>query len=144
MQAGFGKRRKFEDATPDFTAMIDCMFLLLMFNMIAFTITGSSDVEVPAARYAKGADPTEAVTITILAAADRLKESTFVVGESGGGPSASLSDVQSAIESAAAEGRRQVVIKAERTVPYRDVLAVARIAGAVEGASLLVAVQQPK
>lgn len=136
------RRRRGEDVRIDFTAMIDCMFLLLMFNMIAYTITGSTSVELPEARFAKGADVSKATEIMILSNA-ATGGATYHIGDAGA-PKASLQDVRAAIERAAAAGERRVVIKAEKRVPYKFVQEIGALASAVGDRSLYIAVAQPR
>lgn len=143
MEDPFVRKKKHEQLLIDFTPMIDCMFLLLMFNMIAYTITGGHDVNVPAARYAKGADAPKAVVVAILEPKEPQGEPPMFLGGINGKP-ARLEDIRAALEEAARQGSRKVVIKAERKVPSRCILDVARLVGSVEGGSLLLAVQQPK
>jgi biopolymer transport protein ExbD len=134
------KKRKHEEVHIDFTPMIDCMFLLLMFNMIAFTLTGSSDLDMPKARYATGNDAADATTITIrqpAAPGDPSHVEIEGVEKTG---SATLEEIRTAIQQAAAEGKMQVVIKAEKRVPIRELMDVASQVGEVEGTSLLLAV----
>lgn len=134
------KRKKHEEVHIDFTPMIDCMFLLLMFNMIAFTLTGSSDLDMPKARYATGNDAADATTITIRQPqlpGDKCRVEIEGVQQDA---SASMDDVRDAIRKAAAEGKMQVVIKAERRVLIRDLMDVAGQVGEVEGTTLLLAV----
>jgi biopolymer transport protein ExbD len=138
-----GRRQKHEEVLIDFTPMIDCMFLLLMFNMVAYTITGGSDIEVPSARYAKGADAPQATAVTILAPKQPGADATYHL-TGAGSPNVTLDEIKKAAQDAAAAGTKQVVIKAEKKVPYKYVQEVAQVIGSIDGGSLLIAVQQPK
>lgn len=138
----FHKPHKHEEVLIDFTPMIDCMFLLLMFNMIAYTITGGKDVDVPSARFAKGADAPDAIVVAILEPKEAGGEAPMRLGGAFGEP-ASLEQIKAAVEDAARAGSKKVVIKAERKVPYRFILDVAQVVGTIEGGTLLMAVQQP-
>lgn len=134
------EKRKHEEVHIDFTPMIDCMFLLLMFNMIAFTLTGSSDLDMPKARYATGNDAADATTITIRQPTQPSEPCHVEIEGVPKQASATLEEVRKAIEEAATEGKMQVVIKAERRVPIRELMDVASQVGEVEGTTLLLAV----
>lgn len=135
------KRHKFEDVLIDFTPMIDCMFLLLMFNMMAYTLTGSTDIQVPEARYAKGEDPKDATLITVTLGEERGTEPRIYLGDSRTGIPSTPADIEAAVKRAAIDGHHKIILKAEPRVPYRVILEVAQAIGAVEGTSLMIAVQ---
>lgn len=139
---GFAPRRhRHHDVHIDFTPMIDCMFLLLMFNMIAFVLTGSSDLDLPKAKYAKGNDAAEATTITIRQPARIGDPATIQIEGVQTERGATLAQVRAAVEQAVAKGKTQVVLRSERLVKVRDLMDVAGEVGQVEGTSLLLAVQ---
>lgn len=140
---GFTRRHKHEDVHIDFTPMIDCMFLLLMFNMIAYTLTGGGQIKVPTAKFAKGVDAPDATVIAILAPARESEPSTLLLGGPTGKP-VSLDQARSAIADAAKAGKKKVVIKAEKTAPYRAIAEVARLVGQIDGGTILLAVEQPR
>lgn len=138
---GHGSREA--DATPDFTPLIDCMFLLLMFNMFAYVLTGTRGVDVPEASYATGADPNEGITISLLEPRSVGAEAPIILGEVGG-REVTPDEIKKIVEDAVADGaKKKIVIKSDKRVPYRDVLKVAQAIASVEGGSLLIAVQPP-
>lgn len=140
------KKKKIEHAEPDFTAMIDCMFLLLMFNMMVFTLTGGGiKLNIPETENAKGADAHEAIEI-ILKEPEQKGDDAIIVLRAADKLNASLDDVKDYLEQeklALGSQTLQVVIKAEKKVAARDVLNVAKLVGAV-GGKILVAVQHPQ
>lgn len=137
---GFRKKKKHEDVLIDFTPMVDAMFLLLMFNMIAYTITGTTDVQVPEARFAKGEDDRSAVIVTILEPKTSGGDPQIFLGDSSG-KLTTPDEIRQVVEDAKIKGNNKVVIKAERRVPYKTVLEVSQAAGATEDIMILFAVQ---
>ncbi len=135
------KRRPIADALElDITPMIDITFLLLIFFLVTSTPDLQVAVELPPARHGLGVS---ARTATIVTIAERGGRGPALVYLADGKIGAPLSDdpatqereISETVEAALAEGRIDVLIKAERGVAHRDVARVAR-AAAIEGINL--------
>ena len=145
-----GKKREMEEvAECDFTPMIDAMFLLLMFNMIAYSLSGGSQLQLPRAKNSKGEDASEALVIMMVpgkagqgtrldirgSKKSQMNESTK--------SNATLDEVRRAIETYKDKSvtNKQVVIKIEKSIPYRELHEVSKYVGAAD-AGLLIAVKK--
>ena len=93
----FGGGRKVVDGEMDITPMIDVTFLLLIFFMVASTMQGTPDVDVPPAQHSIGVDSAGAAVVTILAAKNSSETSRIVLGD-GEGPEADLNEVRRYVE----------------------------------------------
>jgi biopolymer transport protein ExbD len=137
------------DDEMDITPMIDMTFLLLIYFLVVTTPDMRTSIDLPRASHGGAVSQRTATVIT--------------VGESGGGP-ATVYLADGKVESALAAGelpqqrdaiaehvrrglqddnRTDVVIKADRRVPHREVARVMRSASLVEGIKLHLAVLEP-
>lgn len=138
---GFGRDRSSGEREIDLTSAIDIVFLLLIFFVLTSAIAVQSKVAIPPARHGKGVDPTRSTIVTLLAPLRQGEDARILLGDRTEGPVNSLEEVEREIERGVAAGKSQVIIQAERTVPHRDVLEVARIVGAKDQGVLYIAVQ---
>jgi biopolymer transport protein ExbD len=139
--------RRVEDTNLDITPMIDIVFLLIIFFLVASTPDAETAVDLPQARYGGGVAKRESAIITI-ARTDVPGRADVYLGE-GKNPDTLVSrDIQIQNErliaylqeALTAEGRSKVLIMAEKGVLHRDVARVAAAAGVVAGESLYLAV----
>ena len=129
----------------DMTPMIDCVFLLLVFFLVGSIPDLKTTVELAPARYGAGTDPHTATIVTI---ADRGSPGPALVyladGKIGAplpdDPTAQQAAVTAAVQDGFFKGKRDVLVKAERSVKHREVSRVAIAAGQVEGIRLYLAV----
>lgn len=135
----FGGGRKVADGEMDITPMIDVTFLLLIFFMVASTMQGTPDVDVPPAQHSIGVDSAGAAIVTILAARNSAEPARIVLGD-GEGPEADLNDVRRYVEESARDGKKRIVLKAEGDVPHGLVDDVAQVIKGVEGSELFMGV----
>lgn len=156
-ESPFRRRRHSASADIDLTSAIDVVFQLIIFFMVTSTMAQRSAVEVPAAAHGTGVDLMTATVITLLAPREAGAVSPVFLGDgeadaqavAGARQRAALDpsagadpdEIHGYIERAVAAGKGQIIIKAEKHVPHRDVLRVARQVAAVEGATLFVAVE---
>lgn len=136
--SGWKRTRRVVTGDMDITPMIDVVFLLLIFFMVASTMQGTPEIDVPPAAHSLGVEANDAVVVTIFAASARGAE-RIVLGD-GAGDEGSLEDVKRYVADAARAGRTNVVLKAEGDVPHGVVNQVSRVVGEVEGAKLFVGV----
>jgi biopolymer transport protein ExbD len=130
--------RKLADSEMDITPMIDCVFQLRIFFMVASNMTGGRTLDLPVARYGVGVDTNRSTTITVQAG-EGAGERPRIVFE--GGRQGDLETVRQVVNAGKQEGVAQVVIKAERTVPHRVVQDVARAVMETEGVEFYIGVQ---
>lgn len=142
-QDPFGRSTRKEEFELDFTSMIDVVFLLMIFFMVQSALASQTDVDLPPAHRGKGLDPSTMTVVTILAPESPGGAPRYRIG-SGGGKSATLEEARQFMQSGVRDGRTHVVVRAERKVPHRYVLEVARAAGRTEGAELSFAVQEAR
>ena len=135
----FGGGRKMADGEMDITPMIDVTFLLLIFFMVASTMQGTPDVDVPPAQHSIGVDSAGASVVTILAPKSSSEAARIVLGD-GEGIEADLADVRRYVEESARDGKKRIVLKAEGDVPHGLVDEVAQTIKSVEGAELYMGV----
>ncbi|MFO0944767.1 MAG: biopolymer transporter ExbD [Planctomycetota bacterium] len=140
--SSIGRSRDEGDQDIDLTSAIDVVFLLLIFFVLTSAIAVQSKIAIPPARHGKGVDPTKSTIVTLLAPRRKGEDSRILLGDRSDGPNNSLEEVEREIEKGIAGGKTQVIIQAERTVPHRDVLEVARIVGAKDHGVLYIAVQE--
>jgi len=129
----------------DMTPMIDCVFLLLIFFLVGSTPDVTTSVELPPARHGKGADPLTSVVVTIAAGSGTAPAEFYLadgkVGSPlGGGADAQEAAIKAAVEAGHAQGKPNVLIKAERSVRHRDVARAAAAAAQVPDTKLYLAV----
>src|SRR6516164_1380892 len=105
------------DGEMDITPMIDVTFLLLIFFMVASTMQGTPDVDVPPAEHSVGVDSAGAAVVTILAAKSTAESPRIVLGD-GEGIEADLADVRRYVEDGVRDGHKRIVLKAEGDVPH--------------------------
>ena len=133
------KKKKTEDADLDITPMIDVTFLLLIFFMVTSTMQPDEALDIPTSVHGLGVEANSAILITISAGDPPLinlvEDKNHTEDPETVGPY-----VQSRMQ----QGRKHVIIKAERLVRHGFVQKVTREANAVikefEGARFSIAV----
>ena len=138
--AAFTRKRSEYDADLDITPMIDVTFLLLIFFMVTSTMQPDDVLDIPTSVHGLGVEANSAILITISAGEPplinlvedkNLTEDPAIVGPY----------VQSRMQ----QGRKHVIIKAERLVQHGFVQKVTREANNVikefDGASFSIAVE---
>lgn len=137
------RKQKFEEAHFDITAMIDLVFMMNIFFLVTSLATSMSEIDLPPAQHAKGADMDKSIVVTILAG----KPPSVFLGDSKGDPlpegKEQEQQIQAAIEAGMTDAdapKTILLIKAEKGVLHRDVARVANLAAAHEGLKLNLAV----
>ena len=125
--------------------MIDITFLLLIFFLVTSVPDEDTSISLPEALHGDAVSQLNAVVFTIaqgsaefapVYAADG-KIAEFALPEDDQGRDAAI---QEAVEAGIAESKTDVVVKADRGVPYRHVASVIASVSRVSGANLHVAV----
>ncbi len=143
-------RREVDDsADMDITPMIDITFLLLIFFLVCSTMSQSSSVKLPPARYGKGVDEQTAVIITVDGEGGESKARVYLGDGTAGTPLPEDHETQEkligeAVEAGLGEGKTTVLVKAAGSVKSADVERVQKAAGAMaqEGSSFFLGVME--
>jgi biopolymer transport protein ExbD len=137
--------RKPSNETPEFdiTAMVDLVFMMNIYFLVTFITVALSEVDLPAATHVAPLDGDSSVLITIVGGGD--KGATIYIGDREKGERIANRDqiedrVRAAVEKGAAEGKTDVLLKAEKNVRLADLFRVSAAATGVEGLKLNVAV----
>ena len=124
--AAFTRKRSEYDADLDITPMIDVTFLLLIFFMVTSTMQPDDVLDIPTSVHGLGVEANSAILITISAGEPPLinlvEDKNLTEDPATVGPY-----VQARMQ----QGRKHVIIKAERLVQYGFVQKVTREANAV-------------
>lgn len=126
------------DGDLDITPMIDCVFLLLIFFMVASNMTASETSALPVARHGVGVETSKAL-IFALAPADTAGRRARITDQNR--IELDLEEVGRRVEAHLAKGLRQVILRAERGLAHGAVQEVARAVNAHEGVQFYVGVQ---
>lgn len=128
----------------DITAMIDLVFLMNLYFLVKMLTVVMGEVDLPKAQRGVSAEMETAVVITVL---DGGEGSPALVSTGNASEAAPWSDlteqeIRTAVEAGRNDGKKSIVIKAERKVLHRYVAQVASAATAVEGMQLSLAVME--
>ena len=138
-------RRIQKELDLDITPMIDITFLLLIFFLVASTPDDQARIFLPEARHGVGVSTRSSVFFTITQGgfktaevyqSDRKMADQLLPND----PQQQNDDIEDAVAAAVGEGRINVVIKAEKGVPHREVARVAAAASRIDGIKLYLAV----
>ncbi len=139
------RRRIQKELDLDITPMIDITFLLLIFFLVASTPDDQARIFLPKARHGVGVSARSSIFFTITQGgfntaevyqSDRKMADQLLPND----PQQQNDDIEDAVAAAVGEGRINVVIKAEKGVPHREVARVAAAASRIEGIKLYLAV----
>ena len=153
LSAGLGGEtllsRRTDQETPEFdiTAMVDLVFMMNIYFLVTFITVALAEINLPTASHCLPLDSDEAVILTLLGTPDG-KGVMLKIGVGGAAEAAEAGDVEeqhariaAAIEQGVAEGKTEVLIKAEKKVRLGELFRVATAAGG-EGLKLNVAVTE--
>ena len=129
------------DEHIDMTPMVDVVFQLMTFMLFSSQMTGGELVDVPPARHGVGVESNAATFLTLLEPERPGAEPQLLLGH-GKGPPATLDQAKRAVDQAAKEGIRKVILQADGDVPHGKVLEVAAAVSEVEGVTVHVGVQE--
>lgn len=136
-ESPLGKRKRpQEDTEMDITPMIDCTFLLLIFFTVTSTPDAQTALNLAPAKYGVGVSQRDSIIISIADNGESQPASVYLadgkVGEPlSGTPADQEAAIRKAVEEGLAEGKKDILIKAEQGVLHRDVSRVAAAAGGV-------------
>lgn len=130
------------DGELDLTSLIDVVFLLLIFFMVSSTMKGTPDVDVPEAHFGTGVLEGDSSVITIRR--EGLGGPPLILLGDGRGPESAIDGIRPYVEQSFREGRKHVIIKAERDIPHGFVQQVARAISQVQGIRFNIGVQEKR
>ncbi|MEX0938758.1 MAG: biopolymer transporter ExbD [Pirellulales bacterium] len=141
------RRNRQDELDLDITPMIDVTFLLLIFFLVTTTMTRQSSVELPTARFGGAVSEQDSIVFTLVSGG---VDAASVYAADGVDADARLSDdadarreaITRVVRQGMAAGRANVLIKAERHLPHRNVAEVMKAASQVEGVRLHLAVNE--
>lgn len=140
------KRRPLrESGEMDITPMIDITFLLLIFFIVASIPDAQTAVELPKARHGASVDPSTCVIITVAESGTADQSAVYLANGKMGEPLSGSRNAQdeqiiSVLEQGKAEGKQNVLVKAERGLRHHHVARVTQLVGEVGQMQLFVAV----
>jgi len=134
------KRSGGDPSLIDFAPLCDMTFQLLAFFIMTVQLAGQETVDVPKITHGKGVDLDTAIIFTILKPLDVKSDAKMLVGNGPDGRAVNVEEARAAIEAGVNSGRGNVIIKAEREVPWGAVQKLARVVSSVSGAEFFVGV----
>ena len=128
-----------DDAEFDITAMIDLVFMMNIYFMVSFLTAAMGEIAMPNAKHVSALDPNVSVVITVMGSLDGESVSVYLAngqkGEEIKDPEQQEIKVREYVEKALAEGKTNVLIKAEAKVQEGQVNRIS-LAAAIEGMKL--------
>ncbi|MFO0901057.1 MAG: biopolymer transporter ExbD [Pirellulales bacterium] len=126
----------------DITAMIDLVFMMNIFFLVTTVGAALAELDLPAARHAVAAQLDESVVVSVTGGAGR--PTLVYLGDGASGEALRSAEeqeqrIRAACEAGVATGKPTVLLKAERSVPMREIVRLSS-AASVEGAQLHLAV----
>ena len=136
----FSRKRSESDADLDITPMIDVTFLLLIFFMVTSTMQPDEVLDIPTSVHGLGVEANSAILITISAG-----EPPMINLVEDNNKTEDPETVGPYVQERMQQGRKHVIIKAERLVQHGFVQKVTREANTVikefDGAKFSIAVE---
>ncbi len=129
----------------DMTAMVDLVFMMNIYFLVTFITVAMSGVELPSASHVAPLDAESAVVITIEGGDG--KPVVAFLGDREKGEAIRDADqqedrIRAAVEQGVAEGKSEVLLKAEKKLRLGDLFRISSAASSVEGVKLNVAVME--
>jgi biopolymer transport protein ExbD len=137
--------RAHEDPEFDITAMVDLVFLMNLYFLVVFVTAALSEINLPTANHVAPLDADTAVALTLIGTLDGEGITVYLAdgekGEALSDPDEQEAAVREFVEKGMADGKKNVLIKAEKKVRLRELFRISS-AAAVEGTKLHVAVTE--
>jgi len=141
----FNRRLDPEPPEFDITAMVDLVFLMNLYFLITFITVAMNEINLPAAAHAAPLDGDTATVITVLAGPDWKTVFVYLGNGKSGTPIVEADDqitqIANRVEQAAAQGKKAVLIKAEKTIRLREIKRIGA-AAAHEGMTLHISIME--
>ena len=132
------RNRYVDDTEMDITPMIDCTFLLLIFFIVCSRPDAQEAIILARASHGVAVGARNATVITIAESGQQsspvyLADGKFDENRLSDDPEQQSTEIQEAVQAAVDEGKTDVLIKAEKGVPHREVARVTSAASRVSG-----------
>jgi biopolymer transport protein ExbD len=131
-----------DDASFDITAMVDLVFMMNIYFLVAWIVAAVAEVDLATAKHCVAADAEKAVVITITAGSPPA----VYLGDVSPGKAIDPYEIEwrlkDAAEAGMREGKKIVLVKAEKRVRLRDLVRISAAATAVKGMKLNLAVME--
>ena len=138
-------RHKPADAEFDVTAMVDLVFLMVIYFLVTFLTVAAAEINLPAAAHVAPLDPETAVVLTVMGTVSGDTVTVYLADGKKGPPIIEAAEqeeqIREAVEQGVSAGKTAVLIKAEKKVRLRELFRIST-AAAVEGVRLHVAVME--
>jgi biopolymer transport protein ExbD len=137
------RRPLVDDAHFDVTAMVDLVFMMNIFFLVSWVGANLAELDLPTARHCTAVDTDTTVVISVTGKAGQRAE--IHLGEARAGevvadPAEVVPKIQALIEKGASEGKKTVLVKAQRDLQLNQLRTVLTAASSVEGVKLNAAV----
>jgi biopolymer transport protein ExbD len=137
------RRPLVDDAHFDVTAMVDLVFMMNIFFLVSWVGANLAELDLPTARHCTAVDTDTTVVISVTGKAGQRAE--VHLGEARAGelvadPAEVASKVQTLIEKGASDGKKTVLVKAQKDLQLNQLRTVLTAASSVEGVKLNAAV----
>ncbi len=137
------RRPDHEPPEFDITAMVDLVFMMNIYFLVTFVTVAMGGLNLPSATHVAALDGDTAVILSLVRSLDGKSVSVYLgdgtESEAINDPAQQEQRIQAAVEQGLAEGKKAVLLKAEKKVRLADLFRVAT-AATVEGVKLHVAV----
>ena len=133
-----------DDVDLDITPMIDVTFLLLIFFIVTSTMQATPTLDMPPAKHGIGVPSQQATIVTIQSGESSGDPPVIILGD-GSGPQGTFDEVRRYVEEGLKENQIEVIVKADRDVPYgfvqKVLKTIAEIAQDIQGLKYSIGVQ---
>lgn len=133
--------------TPEFdiTAMVDLVFMMNIYFLVTFVAVAISGIELPSASHVAPLDADSSVVLTVTGGGG--EPVVVYLGDREKGEAIRDADqqeerIRAAVEQGVAEGKHDVLLKAEKKMRLGDMFRISSAASSVEGVKLSVAVME--
>lgn len=127
----------------DITAMVDLVFMMNIYFLVTFITVAMGELNLPAAKHVSALDADSAVIFTLTRSLDGKSVAVYLGSGQKGEAITDLAQqekrIQEAVDQGKAEGKADVLLKAEKKVRLADFFRVA-MAATADGMKLHVAV----
>lgn len=129
----------------DITAMVDLVFMMNIYFLVTFVTVAMAEIDLPAATHAAPLDGDSAVVVTVTGGGD--KPVVVYLGDVQSGEplrdaESQETRIRAAVEQGLAEGKTEVLLKAEKNLRLGELFRISAAASGVEGMKLNVAVME--
>jgi biopolymer transport protein ExbD len=129
----------------DITAMVDLVFMMNIYFLVTFVTVAMTEIDLPAATHAAPLDGDSAVVLTVTGGSGSPVV-VFLGDTQSGEPlrdaESQETRIRAAVEQGLAEGKTEVLLKAEKNLRLGELFRISSAASGVEGMKLNVAVME--